>query len=78
MENPDQEMKEIEKIRQYWHGVFAPFNVGREFVVLCGGDTIALLQLDGGGAINGGNIQPVDKDGNNIRLMVNTGEEKAK
>lgn len=66
--------KSEEEIRQFWHDKFAPFNPGRDFVVLFGEngkrESMALLQLDGGGAINTGDISPHDLEGNKIELLV--------
>ena len=66
--------KTDQEIRQFWHDVFSPFNPGRDFVVLFGSNgkdpSMALLQLDGGAAIETGGIQPQDMDGNKIQLIV--------
>lgn len=63
------------EIRQFWHDQFAPFNPDRDFVVLFGSDgsrpSMALLQLDGGAAIETGGIAPHDLRGNPISLLTN-------
>jgi hypothetical protein len=73
-ETEDQRAQRIDRLRDFWHAKFAPFNPGREFVVLFGDNagkpSMALMQLDNGGAISTGDIQPVNPDGTCIAVFV--------
>ncbi len=69
-------IEKSKQVMQFWHDQFAPFNTGRDFVVLFGNDagkpSMALLQLDGGDEIKTGGLQPVDLEGNAISVLVKT------